>query len=90
MPGDDPADGLPITAELTAYILRAVQVEVANLRTELHTQYLNEAQMKNEFPTRKELERSASVRREWPIIVCAILAAAGGVTNVVLVAAGVH
>jgi hypothetical protein len=83
--GDDLS---PLTPELTAYILRAMQVEIFDLRKELHGDYLNEAQMKNVFFTREERDREAAIRRDWPTRVFAGAAAIAAIVDAILRAGG--
>jgi hypothetical protein len=74
-----------LSPELQAYILRAVQLELTDLRKELHNDYLNDAQMKLAFVTREELRERAMVRREWPVILATVALALTSIANVVVV-----
>lgn len=80
----------PVSPELVAYVLRAVQKEVSELRRELHETYLNEAQMTNRFVTRDELRDAARVRREWPLILATIVVSLTSAVNLVVVLSGAH
>jgi hypothetical protein len=85
MPGEDYS---PLSPELTAYMLRAIQAELVELRREIHAQYLNEAQMRNVFVAREEYDRQEQVRRDWPTRALAGAAAIAAVVDVILRAGG--
>lgn len=73
-----------LSPELMGYVLKAVQVEVLELRQELHRDYLNEAQMKNVFFSREERDREAAIRRDWPTRMFAGAAAIAAILDAVL------
>jgi hypothetical protein len=78
----------PLTPELTAYMLRAIQTEILDLRKELHEDYLNEPQMKNVFFTREERDHEAQIRRDWPTRAFAAAAAIAAILDAILRARG--
>jgi hypothetical protein len=73
-----------------AYMLRAIQLEIGELRRELHADYLNEPQMRNVFVTREELGEARRERREWPLLLAAVVATMASLTNLVVLISGVH
>lgn len=83
-------DYQPLTPELTAYMLRAVQAEIAELRRELHECYLNEAQMRNQFYSREEHDHELAVRRDWPTRIFAGIAALSTLGTLIAIIAGAH
>jgi hypothetical protein len=69
-------------------MLRAIQVNLTDLRGELHGDYLNEAQMTNRFVTREELRTQARDRREWPLILAACVTTIAQLVTIALVLGG--
>ena len=83
-------DLAPLTPELVAYVLRAHTVELHELRTELHGEYLNQAQLMNSYIPRAEQERDRKLRREWPVIGASLIVAATAIVNCILLLSGGH
>ena len=77
-----------LSPELLGYMVKGLQVDVQELRRELHGDYLNAAQMKNVFLTREEQEREQAIRRDWPTRLFAGLAALGAMFDAIVRLAG--
>jgi hypothetical protein len=64
--------------------LKLLERELDELRTELRASYLNKDQLMNAYLSRADVERSATKRREWPMIVAAIVMGACSVVTVIV------
>lgn len=74
------SDDRPLSVELLAYRLtqvetvqRAIQVELYDLREE-----------RGQYVKRTELQRTAAIRREWPLILAGLVVAATSLGGFVL------
>lgn len=78
----DAAPDLPLSLPLVAYrvaqaelVQRAMQVELHDIRKEM-----------GKFVLREDVQRAATVRREWPVILATLVMAGTSIANVVLIA----
>lgn len=66
--------------------------ELAEIRQELRTRYMDKYQMMNEYISRKEnekyLEKVSQLKREWPVIVAGVVVGICAVAGVILQAIG--
>lgn len=82
------AERPPTPEDLRLYRIELLEQGLNTLRMELHDEYLDRAQMMNEYVPRAEHLRHRSERREWPLIVATVTMAATSIANIVLVVHG--
>lgn len=68
----------PLSPELTAYMIRAIQANVTELRKELHEDYLNKSQLENYLVKTKRVQTSDYITR-----VFAAIAASGTIADII-------
>lgn len=66
--------------------------DLADIRQELRTRYMDKYQMMSEYISRKEneayLEKASQLKREWPVILAGVVVGICAVAGVILQAIG--
>lgn len=66
--------------------------DLADIRQELRTRYMDKYQMMSEYISRKEneayLQKASQLKREWPVIVAGVVVGICAVAGVILQAIG--
>lgn len=69
-------------------VSEAIRIELYDTKRELHQDlrenYLDRAQMKNDYVPRQEQENARRIRREWPVILATIAMAGAAIANLVV------
>jgi hypothetical protein len=71
---------------------RVTELERGRVRLleKLERDYLTGPEMRNQFVTHEEMQARAKMRREWPMMIAAVMSTVTGCTTLVLLIAGAH
>jgi hypothetical protein len=76
----------PSPEDIRLYRIEQLELQLAQLRLELHDEYLDRSQMMNEYVPRAEHLRHAQQRREWPVIAATVAMAVTSLANILILA----